>query len=241
MGLNQAQREKINLCRKLEMKYRLFQESRARHCQEIWELRRICCEETDRARQLRIDELSAGEESYFCESALDSNSEFAEQGDFRGRRNENFYDPETASSSGASHVPSQPLIFPRPRGMLSRDSGLPLDTRNTMGVSGNVFDSLPAREGPSSALFEISRDLTSYPCGLGSGTTGNIMTVKGSVAMLKSLYNLVVYLKILIREHLFHVNLENWVETRRQFLQGHVAPHKNSGKKGSIARRHSKV
>ena len=31
----------------------ILQENRARYCQEIQELRRICCEETDRARQLR--------------------------------------------------------------------------------------------------------------------------------------------------------------------------------------------
>ena len=44
---DQAQREKINLCR-------------ARNCQEIEERRRFCYEETDRPRQLRIDELSRG-------------------------------------------------------------------------------------------------------------------------------------------------------------------------------------
>ena len=56
---DQAQREKINLYGELEMRNRLCQESRAQNCQEIEELRRICCEETDRARQLmRIDELS---------------------------------------------------------------------------------------------------------------------------------------------------------------------------------------
>ena len=54
---DEDQREKINFCGELEMRNRLFQESRARNCQEIEELRRICCEETDRARQLRIDEL----------------------------------------------------------------------------------------------------------------------------------------------------------------------------------------
>ena len=59
---DQAQREKINLCGEVEMRNRLFQESRVRNCQEIAELRRICCEETDRARQLRIDELSVQEE-----------------------------------------------------------------------------------------------------------------------------------------------------------------------------------
>ena len=55
-------REKSWLCNKLEMKSRAFQEDRARSCQEIEELRRICCTEAERARQLRIDEISAQEE-----------------------------------------------------------------------------------------------------------------------------------------------------------------------------------
>ena len=63
-----------------------------------------------------------------------------------------FHDPEPASNSGASHVSSKPLNIPSSRGMLSLDPGLPLDTRNSMGISGNVFESLLAREGPSSAL-----------------------------------------------------------------------------------------
>ena len=83
-----------------------------------------------------------------------------------------FYDPETASSSRASHVPSEPLNIPNPRGMLCRDSGSLLDTRNSMSTSRNVFESLPAREGPSSALFENSRNLASPSCEL---TSGNIM------------------------------------------------------------------
>ena len=57
-GADQAQGDKINLRGEEEMRSRFFQGSRARNCQEIDELRRICCEETDRARQLRIDELS---------------------------------------------------------------------------------------------------------------------------------------------------------------------------------------
>ena len=59
--------------------------------------------------------------------------------------------------------------------MRSRDSGLPLDTRNTMGSLGNVFESLLAREGPSSALFENSQNLASSSCGLRYGTTGYIV------------------------------------------------------------------
>ena len=49
------------------------------------------------------------------------------------------------------------------------DSGLPVDTRNSMGSSGNVFESLLAREGPSSG-FENPRNLASS-CGLGSGNS----------------------------------------------------------------------
>ena len=58
--------------------------SRTGNCLEIDELRRICCEESDRVRQLRIDDLSLQQEreSYYCESALDSNSGFSEQGEF---------------------------------------------------------------------------------------------------------------------------------------------------------------
>ena len=41
-----------------------------------------------------------------------------------------FYDRGTAGSSGVSHVPSQPLSVLGPRGMVSRDSCLPHDTRN---------------------------------------------------------------------------------------------------------------
>ena len=80
---------------------------------------------------------------------------------------ENFFDLETGSSSGASHIPSQPLIVSSPRGMLSRDSGLPLDTRKNMVTSGNVFESQPAREGPSSAFFENSKNLASSSSDLG--------------------------------------------------------------------------
>ena len=50
------------------------------------------------------------EESFYCESALNSNSDFAEQVEFLDKRE--CYDPETASSSGASHIPRQSLNIP---------------------------------------------------------------------------------------------------------------------------------
>ena len=55
---DQAQRNK----NPLEWRSGIERENHARDCQEIEELRRICCEETDRARQARIDELSVHQE-----------------------------------------------------------------------------------------------------------------------------------------------------------------------------------
>ena len=58
---------------------------------------------------------------------------------------------------------------------------------------------------------------------------------KGSAALF-------VYLKILIRETLLYTwKGEIGIKTRRQILQGHVAPTKKSGRKGSIARYYPKV
>ena len=45
-----------------------------------------------------------------------------------------FCDSETASSSGLSHVPSQPTRIPSPRAMISRGSCLQSVTRNSFGI-----------------------------------------------------------------------------------------------------------
>ena len=59
---DQAQRDKISLYGELELRNRLFQEDHARDCQDIERWRRFCCDETDRAKQARIDELSMYQE-----------------------------------------------------------------------------------------------------------------------------------------------------------------------------------
>ena len=55
--VDEAQRENINLCGELEKT-----DSSKKVAKEIEELRRICCEETDRVRQLRICEFSMQQE-----------------------------------------------------------------------------------------------------------------------------------------------------------------------------------
>ena len=78
-----------------------------------------------------------------------------------------FNDPETASNSGLSHVPSQPMSIPSPRGMITLDSCLQLDTRNSLGTSGRVFEYLHA-------LFGNSKNLASSSCRLNPIHTGKI-------------------------------------------------------------------
>ena len=55
-----------------------------------------------------------------------------------------FSDPETASSSALSHVSSRPVSIPSPGLLMSADSCLQPDTRNSCGISGNVSEELPA-------------------------------------------------------------------------------------------------
>ena len=75
-----------------------------------------------------------------------------------------FYDPETASSSGLSHVPSNPLSIPSLCGLISRDSCMQPDTRNSFGMPRNVFEDLPAPSEPPAAFLGNSRSMTSAPC-----------------------------------------------------------------------------
>ena len=67
------------------------------------------------------------------------------------------------------------MSIPSPRGKNSRVSCRLPDTRNLLGTSANVFDRLRARDGPSSALFENSKNLASSSCGLRQSDTGKIM------------------------------------------------------------------
>ena len=79
---------------------------------------------------------------------------------------ENFYDPESGNSSGATHVPDRISTVLSPRTLPRCDSGLPRDTLNGEGVTGNVFERPPAQEGLSSTIFNNSKNLASFSQGL---------------------------------------------------------------------------
>ena len=103
-----AQRDKMSLYGDLDLRNRLFQEDHARDCQEIEKLRIIRCEETDRARQARNDELSVHQErnpataSQLMTQIRELQDKVNSLSDAR-----EFYDPESGSSSGVTHVPDQ--------------------------------------------------------------------------------------------------------------------------------------
>ena len=146
----------------LELRNRVFQENHATDCQEIEELKKICCEEANGTRQARIDELSAHQErnpttvSQLLTLIQDLHNKLNSLSDAK-----EFYDPETGSSSGATRVPGQTLAILSPRNMPRCESGLLRDTRNFTRTSGNVFDRPPAQEGRSSTVFNNSKNLAS--------------------------------------------------------------------------------
>ena len=129
---------------------------------ESRKMRRICCEETNRARQARIDEMSMQQErNPTTVSQLLTQIQDYKTKQIPCQMRENFTILNRGAALERPTFPANPLIIPSPRDVRSRDSGLPHNTRKTMGTSGTVFEGLHAREGPPSALFENSKNLTS--------------------------------------------------------------------------------
>ena len=152
------EREKNRLCTELDWRERVLQEDGTRNLQVLEEFKKICCTEPERPKQLRIDELPAQEkESQSTVNLLTVQIQELQDKVKSLSDSREFCDPETASSSGLSHVPSHPMSIPSPRGMLSRDSCLQLDTRNSYGTSGNVFENLLAPNEPSAALRKFKK------------------------------------------------------------------------------------
>ena len=163
------------------MRNRFFREIQAKDCQEIEELTRICCVEAYRARQARNDELSLRQEgnpTAVSQSINDSDSGITEQSEFFDASE--FYDPETARSSAATHVPSQPSAIPSSRTMPHRDSGLPHDTQNGTGTTEHVFERPPAQERRTSPLFHC-QNLASSSQELRPDTEGNTKRPEGEM------------------------------------------------------------
>ena len=90
-------------------------------------------------RQSRIEELSMNQER----SPSVANQLLSEIQKLQNNANSltderDFHDAEGSSSSGSSHVPTRPLNVPSRSEKPSREPAMPNDTRNAMGISGNV-------------------------------------------------------------------------------------------------------
>ena len=83
----------------------------------------------------------------------------------------NFYDPESGSSSGATHVPDRNSTILSPRTLPRCDSGLPRNTQNCTGIMGNVFARPSAQEGLSSTILNNSKNSASISQELRADTT----------------------------------------------------------------------
>ena len=171
--VNSLKDRELSMENQLELRNRFFQEDHARDCQEIEELRRVCCEEADRARQARIDEIvyASREESYHCESIDGSDSGITEQSKFFVRCQRIFLILNPESGSGATHVPDQTSTVLSHRTLPRCDCGFPRDTQNGKGITRNVFERPSAQEGVSPTNFHNSKNLASSSHELRLNTT----------------------------------------------------------------------
>ena len=69
-----------------------------------------------------------------------------------------FYDLASGSSSGATHVPDRTSTILSSRTLPRSDSGLPRDTQNGTGITGNVFERPFGQEGRSFKVFNNSKN-----------------------------------------------------------------------------------
>ena len=150
---DQAQREKISLCRDFEILNRLCRENRAKDSPKIGELRTICCEETDRAGQARIDEWCMHQER----NPTTVSQFLAQIHDLQNKMRDNFAILNERAVLERPTFPSQPSTIPSPRTAPRCVSGLPRETRNFTDTSGNICERPPAQEGRSSTFFNNSR------------------------------------------------------------------------------------
>ena len=81
---------------------------------------------------------------------------------------EEFYDPESGSSSGATHVPDQTSTILSSRTLARCDSGLPRNTQNCTGIMENVFGRPLVQEGLPSTIFHNFKDLGIFISGFES-------------------------------------------------------------------------
>ena len=150
---DQAHREIMRLCGELERKNRFHSRKLHKKPPRNRRIMKTLLSGRTQIVPIQIGRIlyAAGAGSKHSESSQGSNQRITRIGEF--------HDPDSGNSSGISHVPNQPLITSSSSRKPSRDSGFLRDTRNDMGIRGNDFEDLPAREGHPSEFFENSINL----------------------------------------------------------------------------------
>ena len=144
----------MGLCGELERKNRLHSERYTRSRQEIEELRRRCYKEEHKLSQYRLDEFSMLQER-------DPNTVSHLKDQIRESQEQVNFMILTLGTARGFPTFLISLLSLRVPGKPSRDSGFLRDTRNDVGIRGNDFEDLPAREGHPSEFFEKSINLAS--------------------------------------------------------------------------------
>ena len=138
----QAQRERIHSCSELVMKDHLHQESYARSCPEIERMSK------DAAMLSRGNYWTNNEDwKNFSHSMIRNHEQWV-------------YSSTILTHRAVLAVPTFriKLLLPRVQESLSREVGMPRNTRESMSIPGNVFDRQHARRNPDE-LYDDSRNL----------------------------------------------------------------------------------
>ena len=140
---DQAQRERIHLCREMEMRSHLRQESHARCCQKIEELKRRCCQEVNAAKQQKLDELNAQQNQNSFKDQVRRLQERLECMEY----SRTFQDPDSPSSYDSTHISHQARMASS-SSKPSREPRTRRIRRADMSISGDVHDCQVARCDP---------------------------------------------------------------------------------------------
>ena len=132
-GSAESGREQVRLQEELSMKEKVLRNTQIRNMHEMGE--------TERAQELRVDEVSVQKLSENRETIQQVTSQLQQMQEQMNSVNDSgdFQHVESNFSGKLSYVSSQLAMIQSSRSMLGRDKRLPLDTWNQSGLQENVF------------------------------------------------------------------------------------------------------
>ena len=132
-GFVESRREQVRLQEELSMKEKVLRNTQIRNMHEMGEIKR--------AQEQLVDEVSLQKlrENHETIQQLTSQLQQKQEQMHSMIGSGDFQDVESNSCGRLSHVSSQLAMIPSSRSLLSRDKGLPLDTRELNWITGKRF------------------------------------------------------------------------------------------------------